>query len=56
MGKLITMLVFKAPRSFENVTEEDAARQRGFNDWMASRFGSPETLASSTVEPECRRR
>ena len=45
MGKLISMYVVRARRDGIFRTEEDAARHRSFLLWMASRYGSPETLA-----------
>jgi hypothetical protein len=39
MGKLISISVFCARRDLENDwTEEDAARQRGLNEWMRMRW------------------
>jgi hypothetical protein len=44
MGKLITMWVRRARREGRFVTEEDAARQRGLNEWWRNRF-NPQWLA-----------
>jgi hypothetical protein len=45
MGKLISIRVVLARREGYHMTEEQAAVLRGFCEWMASRYGSPETLA-----------
>ena len=50
-GKLITMWVFLDRRSFGNATEEDAARQRGFNEWMRSRFAPHSKRSRPQVQP-----
>jgi hypothetical protein len=44
MGKLITMWVVLARREGRFVTEEDAARQRGLNDWWRNWF-NPQWVA-----------
>jgi hypothetical protein len=44
MGKLITMWVRRARREGRFVTEEDAARQRGLNEWWRNRF-NPQWVA-----------
>ena len=51
MGKLITMWVFLDRRSFGNATEEDARRQRGFNEWMRSRFAPHSKPPRPQVQP-----
>jgi hypothetical protein len=50
MGKIITMWVVRERREGTFVTEEDAARTRGFCDWMASRY-APESLAKRSKRP-----
>ena len=49
MGKLITMGIFKARRNFEYATEEQAAIQRGLNEWYRMRYAPDRPPDADTI-------